>query len=611
MLFALLLAGLAAAPGARAQGISVLNPPDTSSPRATLKSFLDNYDAAYRPFYEGRTRKLPFWSEEALRATLTLDTSTMSDAERIRGVIDASIRLYEVLARIKLPDLKDVPDAAAMAALPKGLPRRWHIPGTSIVIARVEKGPRQGEYLFSAETTTSTVRMIKSAWNLPYRPGFMQGLATRLEALPGYLIPVAWIDALPSWARASVFGLTAWKLYSWRLVMLLMALGLVACFRSMHKHKERRWRGVAAALAALVTVTFAHFIIAEEIIVIGTLWRATNVALILLDYVFGLVLLYNLGAALARSILDSPALKKADINVQVLALIVRILAVFASLALVIHCMTVFGVPIAAILTSLGVGGFAIGLAARPTLENLIAGLTILLDKSVRVGEFCQYQKTMGTVEEIGLRSTQIRRWDGNLITIPNSKFVEAELDNYNDSKFILIRTDLMLRYETSAEQLRFVLAKIREMLSAHPEILSPRVRFMDFGESGLKVDVLAYANTGVWSEWYAIREDIYLRILDIVAEAGTAIALPSQTTYLARDEGLDEKKTGKAEEAVRGWRNAGELPFPDMTAEQLEALKETLDYPPRGSIGLARAAGPETPDAPANTADTPGGDGKG
>ncbi len=612
MLAALVLSVLAfAAPAdVRAQAIGVLAPPDTSSPQATLKSFLDNMEAAYRPFLEGRSTELPIWGEPALRATLTMDTSLLIEAQGLRGAIDASVRLSEVIARTNMPHPAAIPDAATMAAMPKGAPRRWNVPGTSIVISRVEEGPRQGEYLFSAATTASTVRMFKSVFAQPYKPGYMEGLAIRLESMPGNWIPVSWIDALPGFAKSQFVGLTTWKLYGWRLSMLLLFVALIAAVRYMLAHREERWRSVAAVALSLGAIVFAHFFIYGEIIIVGALWRATNVVLIVLLYIFGLVGLFYLGSALSRMVMQSAQLQKADINVQVIALILRILAVIAAIALVIHGMTVFGVPIAAILTSLGVGGFAIGLAARPTLENLIAGLTILLDRSVRPGEFCQYQQTMGTVEEIGLRSTQIRRWDGNLITIPNSKFVEAELDNYNDSKHILIRTDLILRYETSAEQLRYVLARIREMLTAHPQILAPRVRFMDFGESGHNVDVLAYANTGVWTEWYAIREDIYLRVLDIVEDAGTAIALPSHTTYLARDEGIDEEKTGKAEAEVRKWRESGNLPFPDMTPEQIEALKETLDYPPQGSIGHTTAAGPNVPDAPANTADGAAGEGK-
>lgn len=95
-----------------------------------------------------------------------------------------------------------------------------------------------------------------------------------------------------------------------------------------------------------------------------------------------------------------------------------------------------------------------------------------------------------------------------------------------------------------------------------------------------------YTDTGVWAEWHAIREDVYLRTLEIVKESGTSFAFPSQTTYFARDEGMDDEQRQAAEQQVAAWREAGELPFPDMTPDDREALTGTLDFPPEGSAVL-------------------------
>jgi MscS family membrane protein len=242
------------------------------------------------------------------------------------------------------------------------------------------------------------------------------------------------------------------------------------------------------------------------------------------------------------------------------------------------------VPLAAVVTSLGVGGLAFAMAARPTLENLIAGVTLYLDKPVKVGQFCQFDDVLGTVERIGLRSTRIRRWGGNVLSVPNAQFAEYQLDNYNDTKYIWIRQRLRLRYETSADQLKFILAKLREMLFAHPKVLLPRVRLIGFNDDSLTVEILAYTDTGVWAEWHAIREDVFLRVMQIIESSGTRLALPSQTTYFVRDDGLDDEKKRAAEAQVHEWTQKGELPFPDMTEEQQKALAGTLDFPPTGSI---------------------------
>jgi len=95
---------------------------------------------------------------------------------------------------------------------------------------------------------------------------------------------------------------------------------------------------------------------------------------------------------------------------------------------------------------------------------------------VKIGQFCQFEDVLGTVERIGLRSTRIRRWGGQLLSIPNAQFAEHQLDNYNDARYIWIRQKLRLRYDTSPDQIMYLLAKIREMLFAHSKILAPRAR---------------------------------------------------------------------------------------------------------------------------------------
>jgi MscS family membrane protein len=246
--------------------------------------------------------------------------------------------------------------------------------------------------------------------------------------------------------------------------------------------------------------------------------------------------------------------------------------------------SVLGVPIEAVVTSLGVSGVAFALAARPTLENLIAGVTLYMDKPVKIGQFCQFEDVLGTVERIGLRSTRIRRWGGQLLSIPNSQFAEHQLDNYNDARYIWIRQKLRLRYDTSPDQAMYILAKLREMLFAHSKILAPRARLVDLGEDSLTVDIVCYSDTGVWAEWHAIREDVLLRAMEIIEASGTRWALPSKTVYFARDGGLDEERRKAAEQSVREWTEAGELPFPNMSTQQQEQLAGTLQFPPEGSV---------------------------
>lgn len=253
-----------------------------------------------------------------------------------------------------------------------------------------------------------------------------------------------------------------------------------------------------------------------------------------------------------------------------------------------------GFNVAALIAGLGVGGIAVALAAQKTIENLFGGVSVMVDRPVRVGDFCRFSGKIGTVEEIGLRSTRIRTLDRTVITVPNAEFSSLQIENFAKRDRIRLHTVLGVRYETTNEQLRFVLARLREMLLAHPKIDPDpaRVRFVGFGAYSLDLEVYAYARTSDWNEFLAIREDVFLRIMDIVEEAGSGFAFPSSTTYIGRDGGLDEKNAREAEARVEAWRDDGELPFPDFSPERLAEQLDTGDWPPEGSHGKPRRRPP-------------------
>ncbi len=132
----------------------------------------------------------------------------------------------------------------------------------------------------------------------------------------------------------------------------------------------------------------------------------------------------HLGGAIASSLIASPRVDKNSVDANLISVSVHSVAWLLAILLLAKGAGDLGVPLAAVVTSLGVGGLAFAMAARPTLENLIAGVTLYLDKPVKVGQFCQFEDVLGTVERIGLRSTRIRRWGGNVISIPNAQFAE-------------------------------------------------------------------------------------------------------------------------------------------------------------------------------------------
>jgi MscS family membrane protein len=257
--------------------------------------------------------------------------------------------------------------------------------------------------------------------------------------------------------------------------------------------------------------------------------------------------------------------------------------------LVLEGLDRFGLSLFPLFAGLGVGGFAVAFAVRPTLENLIGSIILIADKPVSVGDFCRFNSPggnrSGIVEKIGLRSTRLRTRGDTLVTIPNAEFSQIQLENLSSREMTLMQASLALRYETTVDQLRYVLAQLRKMMIGHPEVSPERlwVRFKDFGDSSLDVEIFAYIRTNSYQDYRAIREDINLRIIDIVKEAGTGFAFPSQTIYFRRDTGLNDEKTRQSEVEVEGWRSKRDLPFPDIEPEDKDKITDTLDYPPAGS----------------------------
>jgi MscS family membrane protein len=196
------------------------------------------------------------------------------------------------------------------------------------------------------------------------------------------------------------------------------------------------------------------------------------------------------------------------------------------------------------LAGLGIGGLAIARAAQKTLENLIGGLSLLLDKAVQTGDFCKIGDRVGKVEDIGLRSLKLRLLDQNLLVVPNGVLAQMQFENMKERPKLLINQTFSLRIETEVEQLRFVLDRVQKMLDEEPAIEAgtSRVRVTNFAGAAFELELFAYGKTSEWPELTAIRQDVILKIAGIVEAAGTRFAAPTRLTYQSKDPGVDADK---------------------------------------------------------------------
>ena len=544
------------------------------NPRDTLRTFL------------GQMRQ---WDSGGRAHVLrTLDLSRTSEVSREDEGRMYALYLREVLDRIGWVIWQEIPDDPG-SRVPYV---HFRHPEGNITIAPSDSGEAV-VWRFTADTLASLRALYGAMEDMPRTPESAVGAATST-----FFQVRNWIRGIDRDLLRPVAGLEVWQWLALAGVLVLGALlgwgmtwVVAALVRWLVKPADPlSWRLrflwplrlaliaglwlLGVSLVGLPEFTLNLFqILARSLLIVGLAWLSYN----LVDALG----LYYQERAVARVGYRHEILR---------ALLVGVVKLGVLIGAVLGLAEVLSIPYEGVIAGLGISGLAVALAARSTLENFIGGLTLFADKPLEVGDFCRFGDKLGTVEQIGLRSTRIRALDRTLISVPNAEFVNLHLENFGRRDRLLLQCTLELRYETTPDQLRHVLVRLRQLLVGHPRILEEpaRVRFGGFGAHSLNVEVFAYANSTDWAEFLAIREDVFLRMIDVVAESGTGFAYPSQTLYMARDQGLDTARGQAAEQAVADWRAGNRLPFPEMDSESVEAWRSCLDYPPAGSFGNPR-----------------------
>lgn len=546
-----------------------LEGPGLQSPRETMRRFLLSF------------RYSPDGSDPAALAALDLrgrqEVTRTHDGQVLAGY------LKRVIDRAGYVIWQEIPDDPT-SQVPYV---HFQHPEGNVVIAPVEtdEGPT---WQFTPDTLR-TIRAVYTAMeDMPLAPG--------VTALEDRDIHFVIRSTLRGMAPATLLPIGPLERWQWG----GLALTVILAFGTAHLAR----RGVGGITRRAVRVDAESHPISASI----ASWaiRALVVGLVLLaaGWVLGLpegftevlatiaVVLVVLGlfllgwqaiGALAEKYRDA---KRIGVhNLILLSLVSGVLRGTLLLAAVLAIAHMLSLPLTSVLAGFGIGGIAFALAVQPTLQNLLSGFTLFADRPISVGDFCRFGDKMGTVEHIGLRSTRLRTLDRTVISVPNSQFLDMELENFSRRDRFLFTTVLQLRYETTPDQMRYVLAELRKLLIAHPEVVAEplRVRLMGFGAHSLDVEVFSYIRASDIDTFAAIREDVLLRIMGTVDEAGAQFAFPSVTHYAASDESADPERVQSAEAAVEEWRRREELPFPDFDWHAKAEMSGILDYPPEGS----------------------------
>lgn len=215
--------------------------------------------------------------------------------------------------------------------------------------------------------------------------------------------------------------------------------------------------------------------------------------------------------------------------------VVRVLIVFMGAAVILE---VWGIKVGPLLAGLGLFGAAVALGAQDLFKNLIGGMTILAEKRFHPGEWIKVDGVVeGTVEDIGFRSTKVRRFDKAPVHVPNAQLSDAAVTNFTRMTHRRIYWMIGVEYRTTTEQLKIIRDGILDYLNANKDIydldITTFVRVDSFGASSIDIMVYCFTKTTVWGEWLEVKENLAFEIKDIVENrAGTGFAFPSTSIYV-------------------------------------------------------------------------------
>ncbi|MEP7348014.1 MAG: mechanosensitive ion channel family protein, partial [Gemmatimonadaceae bacterium] len=452
----------------------------------------------------------------------------LADSVRAQGPLMAR-RLKEVLDRRLWVDLERISPLApgdTTDGLPAGIDQIGSIRGPEganvpIRMVRVEAGA-ESSWRFTRNTVMQIPALyatLGDRWVLDHlpaillRPGPFEVLRWQWLALPILILVALFLGAVASrLIRGAIGRAVARTSTEWDDAILArigapltVALTLVA--------------GVALLpwIALLPPAAAASHLVARVgffLVFFWSIWRLIDVVRQVLSHT----------PWAARSSSSRALLPLGGRVIKVIVLAIAAVAVFSML----------GFPVASLVAGLGLGGLAIALAAQKTVENLIGAFSIGVDQPFREGDFVKIEDFVGTVETVGLRSSRFRTLDRTIVTIPNGKLAEMRLESFTARDRLRLATVIGLVYETSAEQMRAVLSGFERVLRQHPKIWPDAVvvRFREFAQSSLDIEIMAWFQTAEWSEFQLIRQEVLLQFMDVVEQASTSFAFPTQTVHL-------------------------------------------------------------------------------
>ena len=257
-----------------------------------------------------------------------------------------------------------------------------------------------------------------------------------------------------------------------------------------------------------------------------------------------------------ESILISPVKMKKPMDYTTVNAVSKLLRAVVIITAVLISLQSLGYSISGVLAFGGVGGIAVGFAAKDLLANFFGGFIIHLDRPFKVGDWVRSpdRNIEGTVEHIGWRLTTIRTFDKRPLYVPNATFTTIAVENPSRMTNRRISETIGIRY-ADVTQMQTIVSDIRSMLEKHEDIDGKQtliVNFLAFSQSSLDIMVYAFTKTTQWVRYQEVKQDVLLKISDVIIGHGGQIAFPTQTLYINDETRISEHEDGLDEQAESG-----------------------------------------------------------
>ncbi len=500
-------------------------PEALSSPRATLGTFLQ----AMREIKNGKPERID-------DAVATLDLSQVSTLVRTERGRDLAWMLLEIMDRTRRVDLRRVPDRK------EGRPYLFHrYDNGSITIART----KDGRWLFDAATVEALPRILDE---LAGR-GRVAGTGDSGDYLPWY---IRLRQQMPAGLRDKILTLEGWQ---WLGLLLIIGVGVLAdrllglLLRLLVRRWKRRtdrpeYRQVDDDVLRPLGLMAMAVIWWLGLNMLGLPESALLILLVAVKFlasISGVWAAYRLVDLVTASLLRRAEESEGKLDDALVPLIPKTLKIFVTVAGFVFIANNLNLDVTGLLAGLGLGGLAFALAGKDLVQNLFGSITVLMDRTFTVGDWIVVGDVEGTVERIGFRSTRIRTFYNSLVTVPNSRFISASVDNMGERRYRRLSCKLSLTYDTPPDRIEAFCEGIRELVRQHPYMRKDyyQVYLNEFAASSLDVLLYVFWATPDWNTELRERHRLLLDILRLAKRLQVEFAFPTQTIYMKSEEAAE------------------------------------------------------------------------